>query len=565
MRTVALHLALLLATAPGCRHAATSAGLPQFPTASDLERLAATPATVPPALEKQRRVASWTLTGPLPSEIASAPHEHDSPAGELLAARIGDTAGLLRSAGMQCVAREFGRFWLTHAAMPTPELETFVQARCGEPVGTLHVALRHSDGPGAAALTGPWRAEAETMLGQLPRAGAAVGLWSGEQDGRSVVVAVHGERGLVLEPLPVDAGRDGVVELRGRFLAPVGGSSAHATRGAYGFSECLSVPGTVAPRFRFRCTVDPADASVMLELSTSAPGRLLSERAMIVLVSPGKPAPGSYAARDLARPGTPMQGRGAASFLTAIAGLREALGLRRLQHADAQSVVAERLLPHYLAAAASGDSEVADLVALGMIAGWQVKGGTLRDGSFLGLQLAGAESVDLALEAALMSPTRRAALLDPGSAAIALAVHDRGDASQAIVATYHFFETLDLAASELALLDVLDRERAALGKPAVIRVDGNSAPPLAAARRAIHGGADMNAALHDMLAQIVGTTGLGMRGLGLHTTDLESVQFPRELLTAEHVQIDIDLSQHRPAGSPWGMFLVLFLFTSDGG
>lgn len=145
MRTVALHLALLLATAPGCRHAASAAGLPQFPTASDLERLAA---------------------------------------------RIGDTAGLLRSAGMQCVAREFGRFWLTHAAMPTPELETFVQARCGEPVGTLHVALRHSDGPGAAALTGPWRAETETMLGQLPRAGAAVGLGSGEQDGRLYVSRV---------------------------------------------------------------------------------------------------------------------------------------------------------------------------------------------------------------------------------------------------------------------------------------------------------------------------------------------------------------------------------------
>lgn len=564
MRTAALHLALLLATAPGCRHAASAAGLPQFPTSSELERLAATPAKVPPALEKQRRVASWSLAGPLPSEIASAPHEHDSPAGELLAARFGDTPGLLRSAGMHCVAREFGRFWLTHAAMPTPELETFVQARCGEPVGQLHVALRHSDGPGAAALTGPWRAEADTMLRQLPRAGAAVGLWSGEQDGRSVVVAVHGERGLALEPLPVDAGRDGVVELRGRFLGPVGGSSAHATRGAYGFSECLAVPGTVAPRFRFRCSVDPADASVMLELSTSAPGRLLSERAMIVLVSPGKPAPDSYATRDLARPGTPMQGRGAVSFLTAIAGLREALGMRRLQHADAQSVLAERLLPHYLTATASGDGQVADLVALGMIAGWKVEGGTLRDGSFLGLQLA-AESADLALEAALMSPTRRAALLDPSSAAIALAVHDRGDVSQAIVATYHFFETLDLAASELALLDVLDRERAALGKPAVIRVDGNSAAPLAAARRAIHGGADMNAALHDMLAHIVGMTGLAMRGLGLHTTDLDSVQFPRELLTAEHVQIDVDLSQHRLAGSPWGMFLVLFLFTSGGG
>ncbi|MBK9756400.1 MAG: hypothetical protein IPO88_23460 [Nannocystis sp.] len=552
--------ALLLATSPGCRHtaAASAAGLPQFPSSAELERLAAAPATVPPP-EPTRRVPSWTLAAPLPTQIGSAPHERASATGALLAESLGP--GVLLSAGMHCVAREYGRFWLAHAAMPAPELATFILARCGEPVADLQVAIGHGDTPGAADLSGPWRAGTEATLAKLPRSGVAVGAWSGEQDGRSVVVVVHGERTLELEPLPIDAGRDGIVELRGRFIIPVSGSSAHVTRGAYGFRECLAVPGTAAPRFRFRCAVDPADPTVFLELSTSAPGRLLSERAMIAMISPGQPAPDTHAARDLARPATPMQGRGAPALLAAIAGLRDALGMRPLRHAEAQSVVAGRLLPHYLAASHNHDGRTADLVALGMIAGWQVDGGTLRDGAFLGLELDGAESVDLALEAALMSPARRAALLDPRSAAIALAARDSGDGSQAIVATYQFFETLDLAASEQAILDVLDRERAALGRRPVIRVDGNSAPPLAAARSKIHAGADMNDALQVMLSDIVGKTGLAMRGLALHTTDLDSLQFPKDLLDAEHVQIDLDLSQHRPAGSPWGMFLVLFLYT----
>jgi hypothetical protein len=135
--------------------------------------------------------------------------------------------------------------------------------------------------------------------------------------------------------------------------------------------------------------------------------------------------------------------------------------------------------------------------------------------------------------------------------------------TSAIVTTYRFFGDVDYAATEQKLLDKLDAVRMAAGKPPVIRVNGNSAAPLVRAREAIKAGGDAEAAIHTMLETIVNETGLTMQGLALHTTDLNSMTFPRELVLSEKVQIDVDIHHNQPQGSPWGLFLVLMMYSAS--
>lgn len=542
------------------------AGGPEFPSTQELSSIAARPAA-PPSFSRTQQVDRWQFAEPLPALLGASPHETTTAAGGLLQATYATNRRVVLWGGLECVAREYGRFWLEHQAMPAPELQTFIQARCGAPVARVAVVLQGAPEPGAAALSGRWRSEAQALLGKLPdMPNAALGMWSGEANGRGVVAAAVGVREVDLEPLTLDAGAGGVIDLRGRFTGDTGAAAAFATRGAHGFAACRPVPGTALPRFHFRCAVDPNDPAVLVELMASPAGRLLSSRALVGVFAPGKSAPGEFGAATLALAATPMPQRDAAAMLAAINGLRAQAGIAPLREAAGQSAVAARVLPHYVAASFGGDPKVAETVALGMMAGWEVKGdAAIRTGDFAAMSLFGVASMDRAVEAVLMTPAHRSVLLDPQAEAIALATqdHDGGKVTSAIVTTYKFFRATDHEQESQEILDRLDVERAAAGKAPVIRVQGgNSQQPMAHACKRIKAGVDPNEALHDVLDYLVDEVGISMRGLVLQGSDLGTITFPPELIHSPKVQIDVDVDNYQPQGRAWGQYVVLIVYAN---
>lgn len=79
---------------------------------------------------------------------------------------------------------------------------------------------------------------------------------------------------------------------------------------------------------------------------------------------------------------------------------------------EAQARLACRLAPRYLAATARGDAQVADAVALGMRAGWEVDA-VVREGWFAASVGVRTRDLDAWLATSLEHPTLRRSLLDP--------------------------------------------------------------------------------------------------------------------------------------------------------
>lgn len=528
-------------------------GAAEFPTAAELAAIAARP-VAPVDRGAVREVQRWALAGPLPTKLELAPHSATTPAGVMVVGRFAGDPRVLPVSAMECVAREHGRFWLAHQAAPSDELATFVQARCGAPVGRVEVRVQGAAGVGGAGLTGRWNGEAETSLAKLPRERhAAVGLWSGEADGRSVVAAAYAVREVDVDPIAMDAGADGAIVVRGRFLADVGGATAVATRGALGVVACESIAETPLPSFAFRCAVDGKDAAVTIEVSAVAPGRRLAGRVLLGMFAPGRALAGEYAA-----PGVAGDAK-AAGLLAAINRVRARAGVGALQEAAAESAVAARVLPQYF----GGDAATAGTIALGSMAGWEIEGryGTLRSGAFAAMRWSGVMSVDRAIEGVLRTPVNRAVLLDPDAEIVALATAGRGAETAAIVTTYRIYKDAERETVAAGLLDRLDAERAAAGKTRVIRLRGSpTEQPLSRACARIRAGTGPNEALGGALEHLEEDRGVRMGGLVLQGDDLATATFPAELLYAKSVQVDVAVDHHRPAGRPWGTWVALLLF-----
>jgi hypothetical protein len=134
--------AVLWVGAAGCAAASGRAAAPAAPASAfpSREALAAVKAAPPPQLgraESYVDVTEWTLVGPFPAN-GRAPAAGAEPWTAALTQAVASRAGVtLATEGMQCTARELGRFLLDHDKLPSPALREFIAARCGAGVVQL--------------------------------------------------------------------------------------------------------------------------------------------------------------------------------------------------------------------------------------------------------------------------------------------------------------------------------------------------------------------------------------------------------------------------------------------
>lgn len=545
------------ATAPAVRRPAPPRDPGPFPTRAALESLE--PVTEPEALRELEipMVDQWELAGPFPERIGLVPAEYKGGFGAQLVAFARERGGgLLVSADMACFARETGRFLLARGAPPPRGLQRHMAGRCGSP-GVRHEVFPFS-GEGSPNVTeeqvlAKLKDQYLEVLKKLPAERAAVGVWFGRSGRKMVVTVAVSQLYADLQPVAFAPEADGSVVLTGTLTKPAQRLEGLVTRGRLEFAECKADPAVKLPSFSLRCPSNRADPTAWVSLFTFEPGTVLGTVVSDVLVFPQGKATNGYA-RPALRAGPDAPEEDGARFAFLLNGLRAELGLKPVAVSEGESRLARKVAPNYFAAAyGKAPRRVADLVALGMLAGWEVEQVT-RDAYFTHWVSTGDVSVLLA--EMMGSPWARRTLFEPAVRAMAFGAYrlPGGHGMAVMVTTYAPFEDRPQAVEAKKVLDALNRMRAERGLgpaemvvlPAEIRAELDQA--LAEGT--------MDDAVHLVVQRVNGLTGRGVRGGLVETGSLDDLKFPDELLRQPNLTAFITVTHYKPRGLPWGLYVV---------
>jgi hypothetical protein len=553
---------------PGADGAGTPSGESPFPSARELESLADTLA--PDALQNLGAldVESWDLVGPFPDHIEVAPDASDTTWDSLLAEEARRRPGLvLPTEAMRCVAREIGHFYLVHRARPGAGLQRYIASRCNASVAKFRIGTIHAELPESvseAVIFERWRESVASRLRSLTTGGACTaGIWFGRRGDRAVAMAAVGTRRVHVDPVAAVPDADGRFALTGEVLAPVAEVSAIVTRGRFGFARCTQDPGIALPRFAFACEVDPADESAKASVSYVPPGRLLGEVGLNALVWPSGRRSAHYSRPSYSEQRTVDNAVAARSwFVQALNDVRHEAGLEPLVEADAQSAIASELAPHFFAAMfGETPGSMADIVTLGMIAGWSVEG-ILQTGHFTAAWVTQTNDVNRLLSEALDTPVGREVLLARDVEKIAIGAVVGTDSENptlaAVLGTYALFSESAHAANAEKVYERFQAARAKRGLRAARRLETIEPLSMEAAGM-VQAGVEPREALDDLLQSSVDALQVPVNGWIAQVSDLEDLEFPEDFLSRPSLGIAVGVSYHQPEDEPWGRYVVMLV------
>jgi hypothetical protein len=513
-------------------------------------------------------VDEWPLAGPFPDSVGPTPRPPGTPWEELLDEAARGRAGLVvMTEPMTCVAREVGRFYLERRGLPDDGLRRFITSRCHASVS--QVAFGYLDGPVADAVPeenvfASWQAGLRDTLERSVSGGPrTVGVWFGRSGGHAVAMVAAGRRDLHVEPFSPFADANGRVEIHGEVLVPAVRVSALVNRGAHGVAACEAVSDAEPPRFHFVCEVDRRDAWTHVAISVTPPDRLLSRAGLTVLVWPSSRTLDVYRAPRLSAPHPARDLESIPGDIAALLnGVRLEAGLEPVTLDPVQSQVATRLAPHFFSAMFARSPDVhADLVALGMLAGWGVEG-IVESGHFAAGWVVRSTDLGRLLAQALEYPVSREALLageiDRIAVGPVLETRAGGEAVAAVFGTYALFSAASHEAFAARVYEKLEAERRAKGAGAPERLDDLSGLCQEAAS-AVQGGMDPQDAMSLLLQRSVQVLQRPASGWMAEVSDLADIEFPSEYLTDPSFSLAVSVSHHRPAGEPWGRYVVMLV------
>ena len=470
-----------------------------FPQQGALDELLEQPLPPESALaERYSDVDTWELAGPFPDQMSAAPRTGARPWDALVDELVASRAGLVvATESMDCFAREVGRFMVSERGIPGVALQRFAAGRCG--VATLQPAfttfgwspMRARD---AADAVQQLREQIARQLAEHVVGGPLeLGVWLSADGERVDLLIATGERIARIDPVPSVPGPDGRVRIAGELLKPAQSLGGAVTHGRFEWAECEVEPGVALPRFRLSCPIAPGDATAWIAVDYLPPERLLGRVALSLLVRP-QGGDARRFQRDSYAPARTVTDAAElpAALLELVNGVRQDAGLGPLALDPAQSGVASEIAPYYFAGLlGEAPQSVADLVALGMMAGWEVDG-IVQDGSFTWAWLVESQDVSRLLSDALGEPGSRATLLAPDADRIALGgrLGAGGDSAGSYVAviasTYALFSEATHQRDVEKVRALLASARAARDHAAPGSLD--AAAPLASRRRGARAG-----------------------------------------------------------------------------
>jgi hypothetical protein len=540
---------------PRSPSAGRSFSLPEFPDQAEIDLAVR---QIPIAYENEEPgvlVDAWTLRGPVPSEYAARSRATDL---EPLMAGVAKLRPAVEpNRALICLAGEVSHFLASKGERPQQGLASFMAARCGW------------SSPNISWTRFTWQADAppaelEAKLAALISSNTqAFGLWHTQTDGTHEAIVAQGRFLARLDPLSMKP--DGqLVELTGKVDAHEW-LQGFVTQGKYGANTCQNMP-IAGDRFRVLCPVDPRDRGAIIEISVADPGRLLGSPILRVWVSPDAALSNTYERLELysAPAPIPAQADLDAMFVETLNELRVALDYGQLERAVLQSAEFQRVFPHLESALAIRDGQRADTLALGLLAGWKLPKRVLSGDVASFMLEAPRDRRDL-IEAALASPHRRYALLDPARTLLALGVLGQAGQSQSmLVGTWEPLPSEHLQTAEDSFSRLVEAARKFEGLPETLHVGGVLHDALARhARKLAASGASTSAVLQEALADISTSEEIPIRGLLIFTQDVQELEVPPELLEADVLQLAVHIHVVASESSRWGRLVVMMAYVYD--
>lgn len=539
-----------------------------FPTRAELSAIPEKKVTEQAFDLDNVQVESWTYDG-APSALADGPYEDNSPWAPVLAdlVRTAPPGRLRLSTPLRCAAEQTARFHLKHRKLPSLSWRRFTVARCGSAApfaGAEAWTLDLPDGVDEAQLVQSFRREAAPALlkvfSRLPHR-AALGL-AAVREGKRLAV------GFVVAPDPVvlDAGSFRAdarrrVTVRGRLM----GESAEAilgwvNRGKYGVAECVSNRNVQPPLFSISCEMAEGDKWAFIDVLARPKGRALATNVATLLVpAEGESLPSDYTPPRITAQTAPV--RTADEFRRVLAerlnAVRAAGGLAPLRVSAEQSRTSERLAGIMVGPTRADRDAAADRAAIGLLAGWDVRG-LIRDGSLFVGAVPGARDAAAWLEFAIEHPIGRSTLLAPQSRVVAIgpALADSVEAVGAVVTTYALFEGNDHRAEADRVVAGLTEARIERGLPAPVRLV--NVPHLADQLEAVRAEKKApGAVLHETLEYMAARLASGhIQGFVFETLDVDRLELPKELFAPGPMRVAVEVTHHRAPGAAWGQYVV---------
>ncbi|MCA9550282.1 MAG: hypothetical protein KC933_09620 [Myxococcales bacterium] len=359
----------------------------------------------------------------------------------------------------------------------------------------------------------------------------------------------------------------GEVVVEGHLLVSDAVIRASVNVGDVGFAACVADLSLQMPRFRMRCPVSPADPQTWIQMASFPPGRYLGRTALNLLVAPGEPSD-VYARRKL--PGTDAevtQQTLTARFLEAVNAVRASAGLPALQLEAAESELASRLAPHYFdAAQVRLDPARADLIYLGLRAGWEVSG-MVRYGLFGSSLTVGSRSLRFLVDDLLDLPLGREALLDPAVDRVALGTvwSDEQVGMGVLFSTYAMFGQDDPAKLAVQVRAHLNASRARAGRGPVGSLSGLADDDgTGRASTLLAEGQAPGQALRGVMGSASRVFAAAVQGYYITTDGVDHLEWPEELLLLDRVDVQISVGWHQPPDEPWGSYVVFVVYPSRG-
>lgn len=554
----------------------------QFPTPVQIAEVAAAPVPARLFEEGGKDVPTWDLTGALPEAIDDTPHAPEGAWEQVLAdAAISRPGKLVATEALHCVARETAAFYLDNEALPAEQLTHFMAARCGAPVSSVSAGVQGfkvDDRVPEPKLYAEFQATAKKLVGSFFNAESPldVGVAFQRKNGRAAFALASLPRQVRMGTTSFVPGPSGTIVVQGELLTPAANVEAMVNRGRFSYARCARADAVSLPKFSFTCEPLREDEAAWLDVVAFPPGRVLGTPVVDTLVwpsgAPGKtyqklassPPPASAAAPTAAVPGGSIAS--APDLVRAINEVRKEASLPPVRLADKETESAGKLAPHYFAAMhGSEPGERADVVALGLRAGWQVDG-MVRYSNFVSTTVYGAGDYRDILRDALRRPIGRQTLLDPTAERVAIGVvgTESENVVGAIFTSYELFDSYRHDRDAPALVARLALERAQRGLSAPAPLGAAVAADAERAAQAVQAGTrSPNQALGALLEQARNRLARTVQGWVVETNSLDAIQFPPELTARPALGLSVAVAHYKPAGQPWGRFVVLVVSTSE--
>ncbi len=532
----------------------------EFPDRAELEEVAER------RVEQQEAqpvvvVDRWSFERDSEAEGDESPDQ--TPWRQLLEQAFRSSKGHVRAApSLHCAAEHVGRFVIEKQGLPDQRLLQFMTSRCNSYIANPQASFSTTEIPADVPdqqIFEQWKAGLAQDLRQSTEGatgGERVGVWFGRDGAHAVFVLVRGLERTELRPPEIDA--SGHVRVEGKVSLHREPAVVYAlvNQGEHGVVPCRRDHKQRLPQFAVDCQLAAGDELAWIDIMARPRARLMGYRVGRVLAHRGE-GPLDYSAGDRQPRPVSSPKEFSQAIVTELNRVRAAAKLRPVSLASAQSSMNQKVAAQFFDAEIRGEEEVVDLIALGLLAGWDVPG-TIRGGSVFADTWRGSHDASAWLAQCLESPFGRSALLSPDVRKIALgAAVDVPIPGLGVVATtYTFFETTDYSTEENVILDLLRKQRAARGRSAPTVLPNQPLVEQAALIRTQQ--KHPMDALQAAMAVVGQEHHASVQGAYLMGNALEFAELAPELLEAEPLKLALAVTHVKVPGAAWGQYVVLF-------